>query len=61
MIAIVLGHVIAVYVAHAIALGRYPDRRAAIRSQVPLLILMVGYTMAGLWIIAQPIVETGAG
>ncbi len=61
VIAIVLGHIIAVYVAHAIAVGRYPDRRAAVRSQVPMLILMVGYTIAGLWIIAQPIVETGAG
>ncbi|MGH9256874.1 MAG: hypothetical protein ACRD3C_20115, partial [Vicinamibacterales bacterium] len=61
VMAIVLGHVIAVYVAHAIALGRYPDRRAAVRSQVPLLILMVGYTIAGLWIIAQPIVESNPG
>jgi hypothetical protein len=61
VIAIVLGHIIAVYVAHAIALGHYPDRRAAVRSQVPMLILMVGYTIAGLWIIAQPIVETGPG
>lgn len=58
VIAIVLGHIIAVYVAHAIALGRYPDRRAAVRSQVPMLILMVGYTIAGLWMVAQPIVET---
>lgn len=59
--AIVLGHIIAVYVAHAIALARYPDRRAALRSQVPMLVLMVGYTVAGLWIIAQPIVETSPG
>jgi hypothetical protein len=58
VIAIVLGHIIAVYVAHAIALARYPDRSAAIRSQVPMLILMVGYTMAGLWMVAQPIVES---
>jgi hypothetical protein len=28
---------------------------------VPLLVLMVGYTMVSLWILAQPIVETGAG
>jgi len=26
-----------------------------------MLALMVGYTMVSLWIIAQPIVETGAG
>jgi hypothetical protein len=61
VIAIVLGHIIAVYIAHAIALAHYPDRRAAVRSQVPMLILMVGYTIAGLWMVAQPIVETAAG
>ena len=58
VVAIVLGHVIAVYVAHAVALREYRDRRAALRSQLPMLLLMVGYTMVSLWIIAQPIVET---
>jgi hypothetical protein len=58
VIAIVVGHIIAVYVAHAIALRVFPDRVAAVRSQYPMLILMVGYTMISLWIIAQPIVET---
>ena len=27
----------------------------------PMLVLMVAYTMVSLWIIAQPIVETGGG
>lgn len=58
VIAIVAGHVIAVYVAHVVALREYADRRAAFRSQLPMLVLMVGYTMVSLWIIAQPIVET---
>ncbi len=58
VIAIVLGHVIAVYVAHAVALREFRDRRAALRSQLPMLVLMVGYTVVSLWIIAQPIVET---
>jgi hypothetical protein len=56
--AIVAGHVIAVYVAHAVALREYRDRRAALRSQLPMLVLMVGYTVVSLWIIAQPIVES---
>lgn len=59
VVAIVLGHILAVYVAHVVALRAYVDRRAAIRSQYPMLVLMVGYTMVSLWIIAQPIVETG--
>jgi hypothetical protein len=59
VIAIVLGHVVAVYVAHVVALRAFRDRRAALRSQLPMLVLMVGYTVTSLWIIAQPIVETG--
>jgi hypothetical protein len=58
--AIVIGHIIAVYVAHAIALREYPTRDAAIRSQIPMLFLMVTYTILSLWIVAQPIVETSA-
>jgi hypothetical protein len=58
VIAIVVGHIVAVYVAHIIALRVYSTRRAAVRSQVPMLVFMVGYTMVGLWIIAQPIVES---
>lgn len=58
VIAIVLGHVIAVCVAHVVALREYSSRRAALRSQLPMMVLMVGYTMVSLWIIAQPIVES---
>jgi hypothetical protein len=54
---IVAGHVIAVWLAHATALRLYVHRRAALRSQMPMLILMVGYTMTSLWILSQPIVE----
>jgi hypothetical protein len=55
--AIVLGHVVAISLAHIIALRNVDDPRAAMRSQIPMLVLMVGYTMMSLWIIAQPIVE----
>jgi hypothetical protein len=56
--AIVIGHMIAVYLAHCVALKTNPDRRVALRSQWPMVALMVCYTMASLWIIAQPIVTT---
>jgi hypothetical protein len=58
VVAIVIGHVIAVYVAHVVALREFRGRRAALRSQLPMLVLMVGYTVVSLWIIAQPIVES---
>ncbi|MEH6472924.1 MAG: hypothetical protein V7752_16915 [Halopseudomonas sp.] len=56
VIAIVSGHVIAVYLAHRAAVAAFSDSRQAIRSQYPMLGLMVGYTMLSLWILAQPIV-----
>jgi hypothetical protein len=58
---IVLGHVLAMYVAHRLALARFSAPRTARRSQYPLAALMVAYTMVSLWILAQPIVETGPG
>ena len=53
--AIVIGHICAVYLAHVTALRALDNRFAAVRSQYPMLVLMVGYTMVSLWIIAQPI------
>jgi hypothetical protein len=60
VIAVVLGHIIAVYLAHVVAMRTFRSRRAALVSQIPMLLLMVGYTMCSLWILSQPIVETGA-
>jgi hypothetical protein len=55
---IVLGHVAAVVLAHRIAL-RDASRRPALAG-LPLVILMIGYTVLSLWIIAQPItIEPG--
>jgi len=59
VIAIVIGHIIAVYLAHVIALQKLKNRAPALRSQYPMLALMVTYTMISLWIIAQPVVEKG--
>lgn len=55
--AIVIGHVIAVWLAHTSALALYGDPARALLSQVPMLILMVCYTITSLWILSQPIVE----
>ena len=54
---IVLGHVLAVYLAHRVAIRTFADRSIALKSQYPMLSLMVVYTVISLWIIAQPIVE----
>jgi hypothetical protein len=51
---IVFGHVVAVFAAHRLAL-RVATRRNAFVAQLPLVGLMVGYTVAGLWVLAQQI------
>jgi hypothetical protein len=53
---IVIGHVIAVFLAHGVALRVFGNRRDALVSQIPMLLLMVAYTTLSLWILAQPIV-----
>jgi hypothetical protein len=51
--AIVVGHIIAVVLAHRLALRDAPGR--AIVAGLPLVALMVSYTVFSLWIIAAPI------
>lgn len=53
---VVVGHVLAVVVAHVEAMRRFASHRAALLSQLPVLALMVAYTSLSLWIMAQPIV-----
>jgi len=54
--AIVAGHIAAVCIAHAAALQRISNRKRAIISQLPMLVLMVAYRMISLWILSQPII-----
>ena len=51
---IVLGHVIGIVIAHVIALDIYRSSRTAVRSQIFPAILMVGYTVFGLWLLSTP-------
>jgi hypothetical protein len=58
---ILLGHVASVWVAHLVALRVFEGRRAAALSQLPMLVLMVLFTIAGLWILAQPLTAMRLG
>jgi hypothetical protein len=51
---IVWGHVAAVFAAHRLAVRASSPARALL-AQAPLVVLMVGYTVAGLWVLAQQI------
>ena len=52
--AVVLGHVIAILVAHSIALRLYGQNRVAVISQLPVIAFMILYTFLGLWLLAAP-------
>ena len=51
---ILLGHILAIWVAHSIAYDEFPKRLQAIRSQYSVTIVMVVYTMVSLWIVTRP-------
>jgi hypothetical protein len=50
---IVWGHVVAVFEAHRVSVAAHIDARRAVMVQVPLILLMVGYTFTGLWVLGQ--------
>lgn len=52
--AIVIAHVVAVSAAHLLAVRQTADHRTAIVSQIPVTVLMVGYTLFGLWLLSSP-------
>jgi len=60
VVAILTGHIAAVYLAHAQAMRVLAGHGAVLRSQVPLTALMVVYTFVSLSILAEPIVERRA-
>jgi hypothetical protein len=51
---IVLGHIIAVLVAHLITLRQRTERQDILAAQAPLAALMVAYTLFGLWLLSTP-------
>jgi mannose/fructose/N-acetylgalactosamine-specific phosphotransferase system component IIC len=51
---VVAGHVIALLLAHAIAIRAGQSTRRAALAQAPLALFMVAYTVFGLWLLATP-------
>ncbi len=52
--AVVFGHVVAILMAHVLALRLFGTPRKATLSQLPLTLFMVSYTLFGLWLLASP-------
>ena len=57
VVMIVVGHILSVYLAHLVTLTISGSKNIAIKAGVPILLLMVFYTVLSLWVIAQPIVQ----
>jgi hypothetical protein len=51
---VILGHLLAIWVAHAAAYDIFPGKLQAIRSQYATTAAMVCYTIVSLWIVSQP-------
>lgn len=51
---VLLGHVLAVWIAHALAFDLFPGKLKPIRCQYPFIIVMIFYTITSLWIVTQP-------
>ncbi|MGH2755505.1 MAG: hypothetical protein ACRDLB_13890 [Actinomycetota bacterium] len=54
---IVIGHIVAVMAAHRAAVRLSASHEAAVNSQYALTVLMSGYTITTLWLLAQPLVR----
>lgn len=53
---VLVGHLYALVIAHRTARDLYPDGRAAVASQIPMLIAMVLFSCQSLWLLGQPMV-----
>ncbi|MFB6268682.1 MAG: hypothetical protein ABEH83_01975 [Halobacterium sp.] len=51
---VVGGHLLAVWVAHALAMELFPGVLRPIRSQYPFVVVMMAYTMTSAWVVGQP-------
>jgi hypothetical protein len=51
---VLVGHLFAIWVAHSIAFERFPGVIQPIRSQYPMILVMIGYTMVSAWVIVSP-------
>lgn len=57
LIAIVVGHVVAVVLGHAQAIATFAGPRLALRGECPMVTLMIVFTVASLSILAEPILQ----
>jgi hypothetical protein len=52
---ILIGHMVSAMASHSMAFKLFTNKKHANLSQVPMLMLMIGLTLFGLWILSQPL------
>lgn len=52
---VVLAHIVGVWFAHILASKLFNDEKTVLKSQLPLMALMVGFTALTLWLLAAPL------
>lgn len=53
---VILAHIFGVWYAHVLATNIFKDPKQALKSQYPMMILMVGFTIMTLWLLSAPLV-----
>jgi hypothetical protein len=56
---VVVGHLLAIWVAHALSFELFTGRLQPLRSQYPFVLVMVVYTAISMWIVSQPFTTPG--
>ncbi len=54
VILVLVGHVFSLWVAQRTSLAIFGDRRAAFKSQLPMLVGMIAFSIFSLWLLKQP-------
>ncbi len=54
VVMIMTGHIFGIYVSHKQAHMMFKDRKTALKSQLPMIVMMVLFSVLSLWLIAQP-------
>ena len=51
---VLVGHVYSLWAAHRVSINMFDDRKAALRSQLPMLVGMICFSIFSLWLLKQP-------
>lgn len=54
---VIVGHVLAIWVAHSLAFDLFPGVLQPIRSQYSFVVVMIFYTTVSLWVVVQPFTQ----